>query len=75
MKQILFSIFCFAFSLSLFAQNAVIQNGMVRELNSDKTAIGGVFIKFEDAVNTNSDDEGNFRLAFQGKKAGDIIFF
>ncbi|MEL6676636.1 MAG: hypothetical protein AAFR61_30785 [Bacteroidota bacterium] len=58
---------------SLTAQ-VVYQSGMTRELNSGKKPVPNVFIKFEDAVNTTSDDQGKFRLAFQGKNPGDVAF-
>jgi len=52
-----------------------LQNGMVREQNSKRTPIPDVQVNFTDAVPTTSDTSGNFRLAFQSKKAGDLIFF
>ena len=51
-----------------------VQNGIVRELNSNRRPISGVEIFFESAVPTISDDDGKFRLAFSGKQPGDIIF-
>jgi len=72
MKNILSLLAFCALVAPLFAQ---IQTGMVREQNSKRRPIGGVQVTFADAVPTNSDDAGNFRLAFQGKKAGDLIFF
>ena len=55
----------------LFAQ---IQTGKVREQNSNRAPVRGVQVHFKDAVPTLSDDKGRFRLAFQGKKAGDLLF-
>ncbi len=72
MKNNLFLLAFCAFCAPLFAQ---IQTGLVREQNSKRRPVGGVQVTFSDAVPTTSDDAGNFRLAFQGKKAGDLIFF
>lgn len=57
-----------------FQTSAQIQNGKVREINSDKKPLSNVSIKFTDAVPTTSDDKGKFRLAFSEKKAEDLIF-
>lgn len=54
--------------------NAQVQIGQVREINSGKQALANVYIKFTDAVPTTSNDSGLFRLAFSGKKAGELIF-
>lgn|GEM_PF-1796124 len=59
----------------LFAQNPLIQNGLVREQNSGKKPIADAQIVFSDAVPTTSDQAGDFRLAFAGKKVGDLIFY
>ena len=72
MNYNLLTLFLCAFCASLSAQ---VQTGMVREQNSKRRAISGVQVSFDDAVPTNSGDDGIFRLAFQGKKAGDLIFF
>ena len=61
-------------SLPLLAQQKTLQHGLVRELNSGKKPLGGVSVKFDEAVPTNSDDQGNFRLAFLDKKPGEHIF-
>jgi tetratricopeptide (TPR) repeat protein len=58
-------------SIGLFAQ---IQNGIVREINSDKKPLNNVYIKFDGSVPEASDDKGSFRLAFSGKEAGELIF-
>ncbi|MCB9306825.1 MAG: tetratricopeptide repeat protein [Lewinellaceae bacterium] len=71
MKNIPIFLFCI-FCSPLFAQ---VQIGMVREQNSNRRPVGGVQVTFSDAVPTTTDDNGNFRLVFQGKKAGDLIFF
>jgi tetratricopeptide (TPR) repeat protein len=70
MKNLLILIIIIA-SLSL---NAQIQKGIVREINSDKTPLSNVYIKFTDAIPTTTDDSGAFRLVFSGKKVGDLIF-
>jgi len=72
MKQ--YTLFLLISLLSLPLLSQIVQKGKARELNSNKTPLGEVFIKFEDAVSTESDDGGNFRLAFADKKAGDLIF-
>ena len=69
------AILLFAFALAFTTIKAQIQNGVVREQNSNKEPIAGAQITFTDAVPTSSDQLGNFRLAFSGKKAGDLIFF
>jgi tetratricopeptide (TPR) repeat protein len=63
-------LFCLMYNFS-FAQ---IQKGIVREINSDKKPLNNVAIKFNGSVPTTSDDKGNFRLAFAGKEAGELIF-
>jgi len=73
MKSIFYSLIFWSAIGNLSAQ--VIQIGMVREQNSGGKPIAGVQVNFQDAVPTNSDDGGWFRLAFRGKKAGDVIFF
>lgn len=72
MKNNLILLIIYTLCAPLFAQ---IQTGMVREQNSKRRPVGGVQVSFADAVPTTSDDAGNFRLAFEGKKAGDFIFF
>lgn len=52
----------------------VTQDGQVRELNSGKKAIPGAQIIFSDASSEVPDAAGNFRLRFQNKKPGDLIF-
>ena len=69
------AILLFAFALAFTTIKAQTQNGVVREQNSNKKPIAGAQITFTDAVPTSSDQLGNFRLAFSGKKAGDLIFF
>jgi hypothetical protein len=59
-------------SIPSFAQ---IQKGIIREINSDKKPLTNVYIKFTDAIPTTSNDSGEFRLMFSGKKAGDLIFY
>ncbi|MCI4667993.1 MAG: hypothetical protein MRZ79_07515, partial [Bacteroidia bacterium] len=60
--------------LPLQAQQAIHQKGKTRLLNSKKTPVANVYIKFLETGHTRSDDIGNFDLAFVGKKAGDLIF-
>jgi len=71
MKFLFISSVFFCFSLSI---NAQVQYGKVREINSNKRPLSGVQIVFSDAVPTTSDTYGAFRLAFSGKKPGDLIF-
>lgn len=71
MKNIL-SILAAAIGFHLNAQTLV---GLVREQNSNKKPISGVQVIFKGAVPTISDDNGNFRLALNGKKPGDLIFY
>jgi len=71
MKRFFFILTFLVFSSPSYA---LVQNGLVREQNSGKTAIGGVQIIFNDAVPTTSDDYGKFRLLFNTKKPGDFIF-
>ena len=61
-------------SFVLHLHSQTVQTGQVRELNSSKRPIPGADIKFEDASSEVSDDAGNFRLVFQNKKPGDLIF-
>ncbi|MEL6852922.1 MAG: hypothetical protein AAFP92_30710, partial [Bacteroidota bacterium] len=68
------SLFLFCWGCTYLTAQTLYQAGLTRELNSGKKPVPNVFIKFEDAVNTTSDDGGQFRLAFQGKQAGDAIF-
>ena len=71
MKNLLLLLASLLFLTTLAAQT---QTGLVREQNSQKQTIPGVQIIFEDAVPTTSDDNGLFRLVFEGRKAGDLIF-
>lgn len=71
-KRFLFLALC-ALTAPLFAQT--IQHGLVREQNSKRRPVPGTTIKFDQAVSTDSDDRGGFRLAFDGKMPGDLIFF
>lgn len=52
-----------------------IQSGMVLEHNSGKKPLAGVQIIFSGALPASSDQQGNFRLVFSGKKVGDLIFY
>lgn len=72
MKNNLSLLFFFLWSTYLIAQ---IQIGVVREQNSNKRPLGTVQVVFDGAVPTTSGDDGIFRLVFQGKKAGELIFF
>jgi tetratricopeptide (TPR) repeat protein len=54
--------------------NAQIQKGIVREMDSNKKPLSNVYIKFKDAIPTTTNDSGEFRLMFSGKKVGDLIF-
>jgi tetratricopeptide (TPR) repeat protein len=74
MKNICLSIFLGFYTISLFAQAPLIQNGLVREQNSGKRPVTDVQIIFLQAAPTTSDGAGKFRLAFAGKKAGDLAF-
>ena len=61
---------------NLPAQTTIrIQNGLVREYNSGKKPVAYVQIIFSDAGSTASGPSGKFRLAFSGKKPGDLIFY
>jgi tetratricopeptide (TPR) repeat protein len=71
MKNLITLFFTFFLSVGLFAQ---IQNGTVREINSDKKSLSNVSIIFENAMPTTSNDNGSFRLVFPEKKAGELIF-
>jgi tetratricopeptide (TPR) repeat protein len=64
----------FFFVIITIQINAQIQKGVIREINSDKTPLSNVYIKFTDAIPTTTDDSGAFRLVFSGKKVGDLIF-
>jgi tetratricopeptide (TPR) repeat protein len=74
MKNISLSIFLGFSTISLIAQAALIQNGLVREQNSGKRSVADVQIIFSQAAPTTSDQAGKFRLTFAGKKAGDLAF-
>jgi hypothetical protein len=74
MKTTLFLFFGLLVALSLSAQTPLIQNGIVREQNSGKRPVEGVQIIFAGAVPTTSEQTGKFRLAFTGKKEGDLAF-
>ena len=74
MKNICISIILALTTVSLFAQTALIQSGLVREQNSGKKPVADVQIIFSQAVPATSDQGGKFRLAFAGKKAGDLAF-
>jgi len=71
MKNVFLTVLLCVFCAPLFGQ---IQVGLVREQNSKRKPIPGVQVNFSGAVPTISDDNGHFRLVFQGKKPGDIIF-
>lgn len=74
MKKTIILLTILLLALPLFAQ--LVQNGLVREMNSNRQPVAGVQITFEDAVPTDSDAAGRFRLAFdeQEKAIGDLIF-
>jgi tetratricopeptide (TPR) repeat protein len=74
MKNIHLSILLTFAATTLVAQFTLIQNGLVREQNSGKKPVPDVQIIFSNAVPTTSDQAGKFRLAFVGKKAGDLAF-
>ena len=74
MKKSLFLLLCALIAAPLFAQTPLIQNGLVREQNSGKRPIADVQIIFANAVPTTSEQSGKFRLAFSGKKAGNLVF-
>ena len=73
MKKIIVFIISFFILFSLSAQT-IYQNGMAREINSDKKPLGGVFIKFLNASSTRSGDDGKFQLAFKNQQEGGDIF-
>lgn len=50
------------------------QQGLTREINSNKRPLPGVFIKFFNAPSTASGDDGRFELAFENHKPGDPVF-
>jgi tetratricopeptide (TPR) repeat protein len=54
--------------------HAQVQYGQARLQNSGRSPVPGVQVIFADAVPTTSDNAGNFRLVFEGKKPGDLIF-
>ncbi|MEM6807457.1 MAG: tetratricopeptide repeat protein, partial [Bacteroidota bacterium] len=72
MKKLTFLISYLLVFASLPAQT--LQKGKAREINSGKSPLSGVFVKFEDTPSTNSDQNGNFTLSFVGKKPGELIF-
>ena len=72
MKQTIFSIILSFVFNTVFAQ---VQNGIIREQNSQKKPISDAQIIFFDAVPSTSEQSGKFRLVFSGKKAGDLIFY
>ena len=74
MKNICLTILLGFSAISLFAQAALIQNGLVREQNSGKRPVADVQVIFSQAVPATSDQSGKFRLAFKDKKAGDLVF-
>ena len=74
MKNICISIILALTTVSLFAQTALIQSGLVREQNSGKKPVADVQIIFSQAAPATSDQAGKFRLVFAGKKAGDLAF-
>ena len=71
-KTIGIIIFSFIF-LSLNAQT-IYQNGVAREINSNKKPLVSVFIKFLNSNSTVSGDDGKFQLAFKNQKKGGDIF-
>jgi tetratricopeptide (TPR) repeat protein len=74
MKSLYITIFLGFTAISLFAQDPFFQNGVVREQNSGKRPVPEVQIIFSQAAPTTSDGAGKFKLAFVGKKAGDLVF-
>lgn len=72
MKKCNLLLFLLLLALPLLAQ--VVQQGKVRELSSNNRPVPGVQIIFTDAGSEVSDGEGNFRLVFQDKKPGQLIF-
>lgn len=72
MKQQIAILICFLiYSILGLGQ---VQEGLVVEQNSGKKPVGGVEIIFADAVPTTSASDGQFRLVFQDKQPGDLIF-
>jgi tetratricopeptide (TPR) repeat protein len=71
MKKILLIFPLLIIALSSLAQ---VQKGTVRLQSSGKKAVSGVQILYSDAKASESDAGGVFRLAFAGKKPGDLIF-
>lgn len=51
-----------------------IRHAQVREQDSGRKAVPGAQVLFTDAVPATSDQAGRFRLVFQNKKAGDLVF-
>lgn len=73
-QLIVCTLFLLGLTCRLGAQNTIVQRGMVREINSGNKPIPGVTILFEDAKSQVSDQAGRFRLVFQDKQPGDLIF-
>ncbi|MCB0642349.1 MAG: hypothetical protein KDC44_11950, partial [Phaeodactylibacter sp.] len=71
MKKLLSTALFLFLVAALMAQ---VQSGLVRRLNSNKSPIPGVYIKFEDAKGDISDTQGKFVLRFEGKKPGQLLF-
>ena len=67
MKKLIIFICLLTNVFVLNAQTKLIQNGLVREINSDKAPLSDVSIKFTDAPSAKSGTDGIFRLAFQDK--------
>ncbi|MFN0175358.1 MAG: tetratricopeptide repeat protein [Saprospiraceae bacterium] len=72
-----FSLFTTTLLLAIVSTTAnaqKIQLSTVREQNSNKRPVPNAQVIFTDAVPATSDQSGNLRLVFQGRKAGDWVF-
>ena len=73
MKKI-FSIIISSFIILSLTAQTIYQEGITREINSNKKPLSGVAIKFENAPSQVSGDDGKFQLAFKNQKIGNLIF-
>ncbi|MEM6263737.1 MAG: hypothetical protein AAGI38_14585 [Bacteroidota bacterium] len=58
----------------LIGTTQIIQEGLAREINSDKQPLEGVDVAFDDAPATQTNEEGIFKLYVQFGKVGDDIY-
>ena len=74
MKNYLLLLAFIVLSLTTFFAQDKIQWSAVREQNSNKRTIPNAQVIFSDALPASSDQNGKLRLAFTGKKPGDLVF-